>query len=678
NNNPLQDAIRYTDNSQYYRAIAIYEDWLLDQKTDTFVIAKLADCYFRVRNFPKTLFWYSKLDSLGVMTEQFVFQYVQILKTNQKYTEATEKCKYYLAKFPEAKLIEDQLKQLSEINTFYADSANWKVTYINTNSEYRDFSPVFFRDQMAFISARPDNSGRFVYEQTDAMRAQSIDGQRFRIFSSQSNDIKADDVAGIKDENCKVISVKSEEKEDISIGPAAFSKDGNMAFLTLSKKERNKSWVGIKEALYRDKKLYIVNSFKYNNPEFVVQHPALSPDGQYLYFASNQATGLGGFDLYYCKRGDTGWSTPVNLGKQINTSGNEVFPTVNAQGDLYFSSDGLPGLGALDLFFVKMQNGIPIGAPVNLGCPLNSAADDFGIAISFDKTYGYLSSNRDISGDDNIYRFEYKVEFAITNRVKCANKNDLFLNNITKWPYIQDSGSLKVNKSLFKGKVIDGITKMPVENALVSIRPVSGKEVIYLYSNSNGSFISTDVNVGKSSLEIQKLGYQVYRTETDVRGGSTDSAVFILLPDTLTKATNRIGMLEEKSLQILSDSLKVPIVDRTTINFNFNKSDIRKRDSLTLHLLIERLKNDPNLHVAIEAFTDCKGDSLANQRLARKRAIAVRSYLIKYGIASSKIDIEFFSKIRLMIPCDEESYNITEQIVNRRADIFLIHGKRKE
>ena len=146
--------------------------------------------------------------------------------------------------------------------------------------------------------------------------------------------------------------------------------------------------------------------FPFNDRNFNVAHAAITEDGKTLYFSSDRPGGFGGMDLYYCTKTKKGWSTPINLGAEVNTWGNEVFPTLMEDGTIYFSSDGLIGIGGLDLFYTKNTNGIFL-APINIGAPINSEEDDFHLIFNSKTNKGYFSSNRINKGfDDDLFQFD--------------------------------------------------------------------------------------------------------------------------------------------------------------------------------------------------------------------------------------------------------------------------------
>ncbi|RYY08897.1 MAG: flagellar motor protein MotB, partial [Chitinophagaceae bacterium] len=196
-------------------------------------------------------------------------------------------------------------------------------------------------------------------------------------------------------------------------GPMSLTRDQKFAFYNrnnfrTSKGGRNKGGVyklNMFSAQNAGGKWYGVRPFQYNSLEYSTAHPALTPDGNVLYFVSDMPGGFGGKDLYYTvKTGDL-WGKPVNMGSVINTEGDETFPYVSPDGTLYFSSNGHTGLGGLDIFKVTLKDKVPVSKITNLGVPVNSSKDDFGLIINASNASGYFSSNR--YGSDDIFKYDY-------------------------------------------------------------------------------------------------------------------------------------------------------------------------------------------------------------------------------------------------------------------------------
>ncbi len=265
----------------------------------------------------------------------------------------------------------------------------------NINTEGMEFSPVLYGNGIVYVSRRKngpidENTGQTFYELFYAEldpNGQPIKGQNFSV----------------------------EINSHLHEGPVSFNRQGNEIFFTRSNqrlglsKADKKGRVRLK--IYKADKGFFdwenIEELPFNDNDFSCLHPALSADGKRLFFASDKPGGFGGMDIYFVERTSRGWSAPINLGPEINTPKNEVFPFSHESGTLFFASDGHEGLGGLDLFMIDLSDR-KWGRVINLGLPFNSEKDDLGLVLQSDGTRGYFTSNRerDNRGQDDIYLFD--------------------------------------------------------------------------------------------------------------------------------------------------------------------------------------------------------------------------------------------------------------------------------
>lgn len=306
-------------------------------------------------------------------------------------------------------------------------------------------------------------------------------------------------------------------------------------------------------------------------------HPAVSPDGMWLYFVSDMPGGLGGYDIWRAEITTRGVGAVENVGAPVNTPGNELFPTFRPNGDFYFSSDGHPGMGGLDIFILKDSSDLKqLEHP---GFPLNSAGDDFGMTFEGLHNRGYFSSNRgDARGWDHIYSFE-KAEVIQT---------------VKGWVYEKDGYELPAGLVYMVGN--DGTNKK------ISVR-------------GDGSFVE-EIKPGVDYVFLGTCkGFLNHKEELRVEP---------------------VLESEEYVLQFPLASLTAPVLIRN-IFYDFDKATLRPESTQALDSLIDLLNENPNVTIELSSHTDFRGSDAYNQRLSQQRAESVVNYLIEHGIAQDRL-----------------------------------------
>ena len=295
---------------------------------------------------------------------------------------------------------------------------------INTlaiNSKYSDYAPSFFNKELVFASSRNINHFSTIIDESNNQPFLDLYTTSFIDISNKNN----------------VLKLKGNINTKFHESSATFSKDGKTVYFTrnnYSKKKSKKSSNGvvllkIYRSNYINGKWEDVEELPFNSDEYSIAHPALSPDGKFLYFASDMPGSIGKSDLYVVEiNKDGSFGVPKNLGNQINTSGRETFPYVSDKGNLFFASDGHKGFGGLDIF-MAMPNQDGFFGVYNLGKPINSPKDDFTFIINEETKTGYFASNRiGGKGDDDIYGFKQIVSFPQYNdRLKGTQKLERIL-----------------------------------------------------------------------------------------------------------------------------------------------------------------------------------------------------------------------------------------------------------
>ncbi|MGL4598239.1 MAG: OmpA family protein [Bacteroidia bacterium] len=393
----------------YAEAIPKYESVLKTDSSRHKAAIKLADCYRLTNNTTQCLKWYGKVVNYSESEPIHKYYYAQALMEAGNYSEARK----WMSQYDADVRGKNRTAGIDKRNTFYKDSSCYAIKKLPTsvNSDKNDFSPAIYKDGLVFTSARDRAS-------LIARRHAWTDRNFYYMYQTTA---KQD--GSYTNPSLFSKSVKTKYND----GPVSFTPDGKTMYFTrnnINGRKAEKSSDGIiKLKIFvatqtGDGKFDNEKELAFNNKEYNCAHPAISADGNTLYFASDMSGGQGGMDIWKTtKIGDGAWSTPENLGSTINTPGNEVFPFVSTSGMLYYSSDGMSGLGGLDVYEARNKNGN--WKVDNYGAPINSSGDDFGLVMSADEKMGYFSSNRgSLDMDDDIYSFNIvkakKMPFTIT------------------------------------------------------------------------------------------------------------------------------------------------------------------------------------------------------------------------------------------------------------------------
>lgn len=396
----LKRANKYYDNYEYAKAIQLYKK--AAKKDNTEALEKLANSYRITKNYKEAETTYAKLIKVQGINPINHFYYGLVLKNNNKIDEAKEQFKIYSNLAPNDKVASISVKSCEEIKLWIKKTQQFEVSPVEgLNSKHSDFCPVILdKDRIMFVSERTKDMINF--------NANAINKQPYlNMYIAK----KGKSNAGKQTFSKSVKSLSATVNTNYHDGPACLNADQSILIFTRVNYVVNKSnpdfvnRPGVYIATKKGKGWSKAVPFEYNNENYSIAHPTLSADGQYLYFASDMPGGMGGMDVYVCKKEGDKWGQPKNLGPEINTSGNEVFPYIRKDGTLYFSSDGHIGFGGLDIFSAsKIEN--KFTDVKNLGAPLNSFTDDFGIIFNDDFTTGYFSSDRNGGkGSDDIYSF---------------------------------------------------------------------------------------------------------------------------------------------------------------------------------------------------------------------------------------------------------------------------------
>lgn len=468
----LKAAEHHYESLSYIKAIDAFEAALskkgITEQQKLAARIKLADSYNKIKDTQSAERVYREIfeGNTGDISDEKVaasLKYAQVLASNGKYKEAQEMYDKYTRKVDDDPRGKGFSKLYNDVSVLSKNANCYKVDYLSINTNSSDFSPSYYKNGLVFVSNRRSTVGVrrvFGWNDTPFLDLYFLDdisaiGGKAAGLGTGSSEVKkparrrsgggslgSDDYTASTANDSRTIGtyggtnvglglgygdkpVTESDRMSGSInskyheGPSAFFKDGSRVVFTRNNYLKGKTGKGsdgiIKLKLYigeADKDGWKnIKELPFNSNDYSTGHPALSPDEKLLFFASDMPGGFGGTDIYVSRFDGSSWSQPINLGKNINTKGNEMFPFVDDKGNLYFSSDGHAGLGDLDIFFSQLDGITPKGRVINLGSPINSSKDDFGILTDGFRKAGYFSSNRKRGGDDDdIYKFDRECE----------------------------------------------------------------------------------------------------------------------------------------------------------------------------------------------------------------------------------------------------------------------------
>lgn len=610
-------ADRFYSNYEFVEAAKHYKEIAEKDTMNLLARERLAMCYRKLNDSKNAEKWFFEVTNFELDSAYWnVLYYAQALAMNGKHEDAKE---WYTVYSQLIHLHKDSsgyyfVEAYNDLQDFYKNAGQYDVKLAPFNSIYADFSPAFFEKGVVFCSNRtPIKAGDpvFAWNNTaflDLYYSNEGDSTS-RPFSGKLNTKYHEGPLVFYNTQDSAIFTRNNYHK----GKYRKSKDGtNKLKLYFSHRKGGNSWGNIEE-------------FPYNSDEYSIGHPALSTDNTTLYFVSDMQGTLGGTDIFRCRYENGKWSEPENLGKEINTTGNEMFPFIDQNNDLYFASNGLTGLGGLDLFMAKNVNG-KFTNPENMGAPINTVQDDFALIIDDQQGIGYFSSNRQGGvGDDDIYYFKIKPKELI---LIAYNK--------------------KTNEILCE--VETKLTETP-----------SSRNVIFAKDNPCSARFKISLNTG----------YDIVGKKTGFSNGELD-----LLEGSVLKLNNGDTVriyLEPDQPPVIEEEPKPEIIAIKNVYYDFDKYNIRRDASKTLNEVLETLKANPRMRLLLSAHTDSRASYKYNVWLSQRRVQSALQYLVDRGIDPSRFQIEHYGEYKLATDCpDGKPCSEPDHQLNRRTEIKIL------
>ena len=682
------------NNLRFSYAIPVFKQLLSLQKNDSIVLLQLGNCYQKVNQYDSAVKYFELAVAVGVHYNSNMAEAHAILGHYDKATMVYKQ----LIDSNKTKLSDARIFGFTNVIKMLNDSLDFRIFNTKINSKWNEFNGVLYDNGLVYESNQFTNSIKrnkfFLFNILKSKRSAIMpefawDGAGFSqlYFSSNLDSIRTDVIlsanwneklplknytdysSNTPNDTKKIISSYGIKKRDsltnqtiqrfdifgrdkMNLGAVSFTSDGKKAYYTRNqKKTLNIYQLEIWEATQKEGKWVNAKRMFFNNPNFSFFHPAITPDGKRLYYVSDDNSGQGGTDIYYIDQNDDGsWKNTVNLGQDINTAGNELFPTFY-EGNLFISSNGHPGLGGLDIYrLIKGTNGKPILK--NMGYPVNSSKDDFAFSIKGNK--GFFSTNR--NGSDDILAFDYAQSL------------------------VKLKGKIFVDSTCQTGKLIYVYQKNEQGKLILKDSSIIDANCNYefkLRPNQEYEIVAFDDVGNRFQQTITSDGYQKQNNEyiKDVVLINIPLSEAVKKAKLITAETIRNAELAVQSKKFIRvvDSLKSLTKDYVELHHPFDQVYIIEKDLPDYYKVIELVKRIKNKKIVIVSAADCNGSLEYNEDLSTRRANRIYRTLSK--LSNNEVVIQHVGERELLKDCSEARKDIEAQVVNRYSYIFIIDKK---
>jgi outer membrane protein OmpA-like peptidoglycan-associated protein len=716
----LKKANDYYDKLSYKLAIENYTDLLSSDLANAEMKARLAYSYYNGNDLVNAEKYYSEAIKMGEIPTEHYFHFAQTLKQLGKYVESDKMMNTFYEKSKSDKRAISFANNRTYLEKIEKEGIHFNISNVSFNSKASDFGGYqsLKKNEVYFVSARRN---------TLVKNNWMWNGRGFLdLFTINPIEKESPDLVS------KVTTTFHE-------GPLCFNKDESIVYFTRNNIAKGKSRRDPKGI--QNLKLYFakvdksgnwseIKELNINSKDYSVGHPVISLDGKTLYFASDMPGGNGGADLYRASINSDGTvGTPVNLGKDINTEGQEMFPWISPDGLFFFSSNGHVGLGGLDVFVMSInENGSSFDNLTNVGKPLNSQNDDFAISFNQDGKTGYFSSNRsDGKGDDDIYSFNMSKPFIFKVKLNITvadNKTNLILpgsivylkdkdGNVIQSATVDQNGQasfdiepnknyiISASKTEYKDNVVNVSTSNLTSSSIQAQVKLDKNEGVSLYgliTDNKTKEILKDVKV---TVVDKATGKTVFDGSTSNSGDFTKTLENIQMNQTLnyaitlkkdgylSKTVDFSKLVTKPGVVNLHENLDVSLtkvevgldlaklIDIKPIYFDRNKFNIRTDASIELDKIVKVMNEYPTMVVELGSHTDCRGTIQQNETLSDNRAKASAEYIKKKitnperiygkGYGESKLISNCPCEGAVKSPCSEDEHQ-----KNRRTEFLII------
>ena len=680
--NLLKVANQEYNNLRYSYSIPFFKKYLSIYPNDTLALKNMASAYKNVNQYDSALKYIEKAVSLG---HKSYYLLPELLATVKKYDEAIINYSA-LPDSVKTKIVDVRIYGFNNWSNFYKDSIDYKIFNTILSTPYNEYNVVPYNSGLIFESNRlPIKKRRFNLFILFKKYEFGWDGAGFTklYFRSNEDNIRTDsvvnfnwtdkrlprsvadyttqtsndnnkfygnyDIKNVKYNDSTVSLFKFQVGLKYNIGSVSFTSDGLRAYYTRNQlNSRGVKKLEIWESRFVNNNWTRGYKMFFNNKNYSYFHPAVTPDGNRLYYVSDEPTGLGGTDIYYIEKNNDGsWKATNNLGQVVNTEGNELFPTFY-DGLFCFSSNGHPGLGGLDIYRVEANDKDEFVVK-NLGYPINSTTDDLAFYMS--DNAGYFSSNR--NGSDDIFAFDYKKALVkISGQILTDFK---VMGNTKVYLYSYDENGKKIleDSSFLDANSNYAFNTRPNQKFVVAVYDKYGNKHEIEVNSDN--YIKTNDEYNKS---IALLNLPVPEEELkEIK----------LKEDAIRNA--ELAKLSKQFVRTI-DSLKSLTTDYVELHHPFDQVYIIKKDLNDYYKLIERVKSMKGKKIVIVSAADCNGALEYNEDLSLRRAKRIFKSLAN---SYNNTIIKQVGERELLKDCGEARKDIEEQVVNRYSYIFILN-----
>jgi outer membrane protein OmpA-like peptidoglycan-associated protein/tetratricopeptide (TPR) repeat protein len=626
----LAKAEKEYNNYAYADAIEIYEKLAAKGYEDEKMFQRLGNAYYFNAELPKAAAWYDKLFTLNAQQEpEYLYRYAQSLKSIGDYAKADKMLEVFNKKTntdSRGILFENNKNYLEQIKL---NSGRFEISSINVNSESSDFGSAFLNNNLVFSSARKIGKAK---------------GKTFKWTNKSFTNLYIAPIDA--DGNVyNPVLLNKEINSKFNESTPVFTKDGKTMYFTRNnyldgkrgKDDKNITLLKLYKANLIDGNWVNITELPFNSDRYSTAHPALSLDEKRLYFASDMPGTFGQSDLFSVLiNADGSYGRPENLGPSINTEGRETFPFISADNELYFATDGRPGLGGLDIVVSKILENGTFDQVQNIGEPVNTKFDDFAFIIDSNSRKGYFSSNKKGgAGSDDIYKF------TETRKLVCERT--------------------------LTGTVRDSRQGEKIEGAKVTLYDQNNKLLQEFITGTDGVY-SFKVNCGqKYSVRVERKMYPVKENTILI------SAVLDNKLDFTLEKVNIAGieMPELKTIKVGTDLAKT--LNISMIYFDLGKWNITDAAEIELKKILAVMQEYPQMKIDIRSHTDSRSSAKSNLILSDKRAKSIVSWLVKNGVDSTRLRGKGYGESKLINKCkDGVKCSEAEHLLNRRSEFVIL------